>query len=92
MAHLKLKHVFRDELQLGLTLSRGKLLWAPRGWGQWLPEGMKMGIVFVWNRVACWLLGHNDVLRSIPEEWESDGTYHCVDCCTSLGQGGNNAR
>jgi hypothetical protein len=45
-------------------------------------EWLEDRFVTTWNRVYCWLHGHDFVLVSIPEP---EPEIHCPHCCTVLG-------
>ena len=89
MLHLWLQSlwvsIFRGwEADLGLVSHLNhKLAWGSHcGRFRWLPYFIKKLIVTVWNRTACAVWGHNDLMFhiNIPEE----PIPHCVDCCAAL--------
>jgi len=53
------------------------------GWFQWLPRHIKCIISLIWNKTACFLIGHNYFpdFKCFEEnssfEWDSEV---CVDC------------
>ena len=72
---------------LGLVLDRGKLAHRVRhgfGYG-WLSLRVQLFISLCWNRVACKLYGHDDLLFHLYESGiHDDGPPHCSSCCAPL--------
>lgn len=70
-------------MRFGMALSKGRFVWAMDTWYSWIPgQGL---VVKVWNKLACWRWGHDDML------WHLADVGHiprdeaaCISCCKLL--------
>jgi hypothetical protein len=78
----KTKRPPKDDFdKMGLRLWHGRMIYGWKsGFGhKWMPNWMKDSISFVWNKVACALIGHDRF--TYPKDSPTPDRDVCLSCC-----------
>ena len=73
----------RSNWNFGITKHSHWLLWGmDYGFMLSFPMWTKRPIVHIWNKIACFIYGHE--LVGIDECKNEDGTEDCMHCCKGI--------